>query len=125
MDTIRVLAKHTDNLLDQLWNYIKDGKLAQSALLLLAAQEQIRTGTSHKRKVNRNVDGFAITTGRIGHNIALQFPEACENIMDPNQTRKININYVTLFLVEVISRAGEALDSYIRAHPKVSNCWYL
>ena len=125
MDTIRLLAKHTDNLHDQLWTYIKDGKLAQTAVLLLAAQEQIRTGTSIKRKDNSKLDGFAIITGRIVHSIALQFPEACENIMDPNQPRKININSVTLFLVDIISRAGEALDSYIRAHPKVSNCWYL
>ncbi|XP_051184704.1 uncharacterized protein [Lolium perenne] len=118
MDTIRLLAKHTDNLLDQLCNYIKDGKLAQMAVLLLAAQEQIRMGTSHKRKVNSEVDGLAMIACRIGYDIAFQF-ETCENIMDPNQLMKMNINSVALSLVKVISQAGEALDSYIQAHPEV------
>uniref|UniRef100_A0ACD5UWL8 Uncharacterized protein n=1 Tax=Avena sativa TaxID=4498 RepID=A0ACD5UWL8_AVESA len=118
MDTVRLLAKHTDNLLDQLCDYINDGKLAQMAVLLLAAQEQIRTGTNHKSKVNSKLDGFAIITGHIAHNIAL----ACEDIMDPNQLRRINFNNLTLSLVDVISRAGEALDSYIRAHPKLVPC---
>lgn len=122
MDTTRLLAKHTDNLLDELWNYIKDGKLAQTAVLLLAAQEQIRMRTSHKRTVKSKLDGFAIITDRIADDIvSLQF-EACQNIIDQ---RKINFNLVTLSLVKIISRAGEALNSYIRAHPKVSNCWYL
>ncbi|KAM0836644.1 hypothetical protein ACQ4PT_062181 [Festuca glaucescens] len=121
MDTVRLLAKHTNNLLDQPWIYIKDGKLAQTAVLQLAAQEQIRMGTSHKgSKVNSKLDGFAIITGDIVHNNSLE-SEACENIMDSNQLRKINIiNNVTLLsLVDLISRAGAALDSYIRAHPKV------
>jgi hypothetical protein len=121
MDTIRLLAKHTDNLLDQLCDYIKDEKLAQAAVLLLASQEQIRMGTSHKRKVNSELDGFAMIACRIGYDIASQF-EACENIMDPNQLRRMNVNSVALLLVKVISQAGEALDSYIQAHPEVSNC---
>ncbi|KAK1668296.1 hypothetical protein QYE76_056455 [Lolium multiflorum] len=120
LDTVRLLAKHTDNLLDQLWIYIKDGKLTQTAVLLLAAQEQIRTGTSHKSsKVNSKLDGFAIITGDIVHKNTLQ-SEACENIMDSNQPSKINANNATLLsLIDLISRAGAALDLYIRAHPKV------
>jgi hypothetical protein len=42
LDTIRLLAEKTDNLVDELWNYIKDRKLVQTSLLLLAAQKQIR-----------------------------------------------------------------------------------
>ncbi|KAM0826847.1 hypothetical protein ACQ4PT_068584 [Festuca glaucescens] len=119
MDTIRLLAKHTDNLLDQLCDYIKDGKLAQTAVLLLAAQEQIRMVISQKRKVNSELDGFAMIACCIGYDIAFQF-EACENIMDPNQLMKMNINSVALSLVKVISQAGEALYSYIQAHPEVT-----
>ncbi|KAM0884514.1 hypothetical protein ACQ4PT_030946 [Festuca glaucescens] len=120
LDTVRLLAKHTDNLLDQLWIYIKDGNIAHTAVLLLAAQEHIRTGTCHKSsKVNSKLDGFAIITSDIVHKNTLQ-SEACENIMDSNQPSKINVNNATLLsLIDLISRAGADLDSYIRAHPKV------
>jgi hypothetical protein len=37
MDTIRLLAEKTNNLLEELWNYIENVKLIQSAVLLLAA----------------------------------------------------------------------------------------
>jgi hypothetical protein len=56
LDTTRLVAKYTDNLLIEVWNYIKDGKLPQTTILLLASQEQIRMGTSCKKKreiVNR------------------------------------------------------------------------
>jgi hypothetical protein len=29
LDTIRLIAKHTDNIVDELWNYIEQGKLVQ------------------------------------------------------------------------------------------------
>ncbi|PUZ47113.1 hypothetical protein GQ55_7G136900 [Panicum hallii var. hallii] len=44
LDTTRLLAENTNNVVDELWNYIKDGKLVQTAVLLLAAQEHIRGG---------------------------------------------------------------------------------
>uniref|UniRef100_A0ACD5XTD2 Uncharacterized protein n=1 Tax=Avena sativa TaxID=4498 RepID=A0ACD5XTD2_AVESA len=56
LDTIRLLAKNTNNLLKELWNYIEDGKIIQSAVLLLAAQEQIRGGCSSK------INGIQVTT---------------------------------------------------------------
>jgi len=43
LDTVRLLAKHTDNLVDELWYYIKHGKLVQTAVLLLGAQKHIGT----------------------------------------------------------------------------------
>lgn len=48
LDTTRFLARKTNNLLDELWNYVEDGKLVQTAVLLLAAQESIRVGSSSK-----------------------------------------------------------------------------
>ena len=48
LDTTRLLAEKTNNLLQELWNYIEDGKLIQSTVLLLAAQGQIRRGSSPK-----------------------------------------------------------------------------
>ena len=44
LDTTRLLAEKTNYLLEELWSYIEDGKLTQFAVLLLAAQEQIRGG---------------------------------------------------------------------------------
>lgn len=59
LDTTRLLATKTSNLLDELWNYVKDGKLVQTAVLLLASQEQIRWGTStQKTKGFSKPDGF-------------------------------------------------------------------
>uniref|UniRef100_A0A453AYS5 Uncharacterized protein n=1 Tax=Aegilops tauschii subsp. strangulata TaxID=200361 RepID=A0A453AYS5_AEGTS len=62
LDTIRLLAKHTDNLSDEVCNYIIDGKLIQTAVLLLAAQEQIRGVSSPKKDLNSKPDEFAIIT---------------------------------------------------------------
>ena len=32
MDTVRLIAERTDDLLAEVWKYIKDGKLAETAL---------------------------------------------------------------------------------------------
>jgi hypothetical protein len=55
MDTTRLLAKHTNDLVGEICNYIKHGKLLQTAVLLLAAQEHIR---GSKRNGNSKEDGF-------------------------------------------------------------------
>jgi hypothetical protein len=49
LDTVRLLAEETGDLVDEVWNYIKGGKLVEAAVLLLAAQGQIRGGRSSKR----------------------------------------------------------------------------
>jgi hypothetical protein len=38
LDTTLLIAKHTDNIIDEVWNYANnDEKLVQLAILLLAA----------------------------------------------------------------------------------------
>ncbi|KAE8809291.1 hypothetical protein D1007_14074 [Hordeum vulgare] len=114
LDTTRLIAKHTDNLLDELWNYIKEGKLAETAVLLMAAQEQIRKGTSRKRNGDSRSDGFAIICDRIwNNNIALQSEKGQQ------VEARIKLNNMALMLVHVISKAGEGLDSYIQKHLEV------
>ena len=54
LNTTRLLATHTDNVVDELWNYIKQGKLALDAILLLATQRQYR-----------NLNGFDIIKAHI------------------------------------------------------------
>ncbi|KAF8700411.1 hypothetical protein HU200_034348 [Digitaria exilis] len=58
LDTTRLLAEKTNNLLEELWNYIENGKLIQFAVLLLAAQEQIRGFCWSKINGNSKKDGF-------------------------------------------------------------------
>ncbi|KAF8780925.1 hypothetical protein HU200_000889 [Digitaria exilis] len=65
LDTTRLLAGKTNNLLEELWKYIEDGKLIQTAVLLLAAQEQIRGGCSSMINGSCKKHGFAIISNRL------------------------------------------------------------
>jgi len=114
LDTTRLIAKYTDNLLDELLNYIKEGKLVETAVLLLAAQEQIRMETSCRGNEISKPDGFAIIRDHIWDtNITL------ESEKSQQAEAKIKLNNTTMTLVRVISKAGESLDSYIRKHIEV------
>ncbi|XP_066324415.1 uncharacterized protein [Miscanthus floridulus] len=120
LDTTRLLAKRTNNLLDEIWNYVKDGKLVQTAVLLLAGQEQIRGVSFSKKRIGiRKQDGFdTLMTRMMKHSVALKWkigehrssqnlPEACSTL-----------DSIAL-LVDIISQAGEALDAYITTHSTV------
>lgn len=115
-----MLAKHTDNLVDELWYYIKDGKLVQAAVLLLAAQKHIRTGTSYEGKVNSKSNGFAITINRIwNHTITLESEASHNRKNDKGLEIKIKLAHISLILVRAVSLAGEVLDGYIQSYPEV------
>jgi hypothetical protein len=123
LDTTRLVAKYTDNLLVELWNYIKDGKLPQTAILLLAAQEQIHMGTSCKKKGNSKSDGFPTICERIlKNNITLQLEMYQTRIEQEQMDAKIKLNHTAMMRVRVILKAGEDFDSYIRNHLVVSHC---
>lgn len=117
MDTTRLLAEKTSNLLDELWNYVKDGKLVQTAVLLLASQEQIRWGTSSKkRKGFSKPDGFeTIMTRTMKYAVALK-----ENRSEQNELEACLPLECITFLFDIISEAGEDLDAYIQTHSEVS-----
>jgi hypothetical protein len=126
LDTIRLLAKHTDNLVDELWYYIKDGKPVQTAVLLLAAQKHIRTGTSYKENGNGTSDGFAITINRIrNYTTALESEVGHNKKNDEGLEMKKKITRISLMLVRAVSQAGELLDGYIQSYPEVPNCCLL
>jgi hypothetical protein len=122
LDTTRLVAKYTDNLLVELWNYIKDGKLPQTAILLLAAQEQIRMGTCCKKKGNSKSDGFPTICERILDNRTLQLEKDQTRIEQEHVDAKIKLNHTAMMRVRVILKAGEDFDSYIRNHLVVSHC---
>ncbi|CAD6250264.1 unnamed protein product [Miscanthus lutarioriparius] len=118
LDTTRLLGEHTDNLIDELWNYIKEGRLVESAILLLATQKQIRGGLSCNRNGKNKQDGFYVLINRILYHIVS---------LERGQTGKENRQLVAqkklanaaLLLVHAVSHTGEALDAYIRSHPEV------
>ncbi|WVZ99789.1 hypothetical protein U9M48_045038, partial [Paspalum notatum var. saurae] len=99
LDTIKLLAEKTDNLVDELWNYIKDRKLVQTSVLLLAAQKQFR---KH--------DLFNIIMYRIFRECASRRFENADNSKARKQLEE------TFHLVSIICHAGEALEKYIQAH---------
>ncbi|RCV12337.1 hypothetical protein SETIT_2G261200v2 [Setaria italica] len=65
LDTTRLLAEKTNNLLEEVWIYIEGGKLIQSAVLLLAAQEHIRGSCSSNINGSSKKDGFDIINKRL------------------------------------------------------------
>ncbi|VAH20167.1 hypothetical protein VPH35_009705 [Triticum aestivum] len=118
LDTTRLLAAHTDNLVDEVCNYINDGKLLQTAVLLLAAQAHIRVGCRCNGK--SVAYGFTIITAHIGQHIIdtkLEMLRSREQLLDLEA--KCQYLSSTLLLVRIISQAGKALDSYIRTHQEV------
>lgn len=145
MDTTRLLAEKTDNIVDQVWNYIKDGKLVQTAVLLLAAQEQIRGGPSCKitgkngnskqdgfsiksssnKNGNGKQDGFSIIINRIlTHTISLVVQTETGKNRKKNKglEKEKKLTSAALLLIRAILKVGEDLDAYIRSHPEVLSC---
>ncbi|XP_066168716.1 uncharacterized protein [Oryza sativa Japonica Group] len=117
LDTIRLLAGKTNNLLEELWYYIEDGKLIQSAILLLAAQEQIRGGCSSKINGSSKKDGFGIISKRILRlSFALRWEKGSNGMAQKLREEKRALIDCTGLLVDVISQAGEPLSAYVQAH---------
>uniref|UniRef100_A0A8I6XWL0 Uncharacterized protein n=1 Tax=Hordeum vulgare subsp. vulgare TaxID=112509 RepID=A0A8I6XWL0_HORVV len=115
LDTTRLLAEKTNKLLGELWKYIEDGKLTESAILLLAAQEQIRGGCSSSSKK----DGFDMIKSSI---LRLSFSLICgkgSNEMAAKLVEEMKTLHCAGLLVDVISRVGEPLSAYIQAHSEV------
>lgn len=121
LDTTRLLAEHTDNLVGEIWNYIKDRKLLQTAVLLLSAQGHIRAGCCHRRNGNGVVDGFITMLYRL----IMEEINTVKLGMGRDEKEKLNLEAqgehlsATLLLVQIILKAGEALDSYIQTHEEV------
>ncbi|RLM93538.1 hypothetical protein C2845_PM08G13180 [Panicum miliaceum] len=122
LDTTRELAKHTSDLVDEVWNYIKDGKLVHAGVLLLAAQEHICLGSSSKKNGDSKPDGIATIVNRIADHFYTFDLETVQNKEELEQPHA-NIKYLlsALLLVNAISQAGKTLHEYIRVHSEVSH----
>ncbi|RLN23530.1 hypothetical protein C2845_PM07G36770 [Panicum miliaceum] len=64
LDTTRLIAKQTDSIVDEVWNYIRMEKLVEAAILLLAAQKQLR-GCLNKSSSQVSLNGFDIVKSNI------------------------------------------------------------
>ncbi|WVZ87762.1 hypothetical protein U9M48_034351 [Paspalum notatum var. saurae] len=122
LDTVRLLGEHTDSLVDELWNYIKHGLLVQTAILLLATQEQIRGGFPCKINDNRKPDGFSIIINRIlSHTLSLTLgmDQKGKKKRQPKVEKKLSL--AASLLVHVVSQVGKRPNKYILSHPEVMN----
>ena len=124
MDATRELAKHTNDLVDEIWYYIRDGKLIQAGVLLFAAQEHIRVGSSCKKDGNSKLDGFATIANRIANHFGAFDSEMGQHDKEHEQPHAEPMYLLSaVLLVNAISQAGKALDAYRRAHSEVPNFW--
>ncbi|EEE56683.1 hypothetical protein OsJ_06135 [Oryza sativa Japonica Group] len=112
LEVIRLLAQKTDNVVDELWNYMKNGKLAQATVLFLAAQKHFRKGKPN---------GFSIIAQRIfGDYDSLTSDKGNGEAHKQLEERKALLNCQCL-LYNIISQAGEALYDYVQTHSEVSH----
>ena len=126
LDTTRLLAEKTNNLLEELWNYIENGKLIQSAILLLAAQEQIRRGCSSKINGSSKKDGFYVINKRIlWLSFTLRWEKGSNEMAEKLLKERRALIDCTGLLVDVISHTGQRLSSYIQAHSEVHIFGYI
>jgi hypothetical protein len=108
-----LLAEYTDNLVEEIWNYIKDGKLLQTAVLLLAAQAQIRV-----------IDGFYTIITRIAEQTTtIKFEISQDEKEKLDLVAKCEHLSSALLLVQIIDNAGKAIDSCIRTRKEVTYIW--
>ncbi|KAM0850937.1 hypothetical protein ACQ4PT_052752 [Festuca glaucescens] len=116
LDTTRLLATRTDDVVDELLNYIKQGKLVPAAILLLAAQRQFR-----------NLNGFDMIKDRIEDHIVALGREGCrvesgKNTKAKKHLKEMKVHLINaVLLVKIILKAGEALDKYIQTHSEASH----
>ncbi|CAN6211160.1 unnamed protein product [Urochloa humidicola] len=116
LDTTRLLAEKTDDLLEELWKYIEAGKLIQSAVLLLAAQDQIRGGCSSEVNGSSKIDGFGVISTRIVRIFVASLWEKGSNGKLLEERKLFNC---AMLLVDVMFHVGEPLSAYIQAHSEM------
>lgn len=90
LDTVRLLGEHTDNFIDELWNYIEEGSLVQSVVLLLATQKQTRGSLSYNRNSKSRLDGFHVIINRIlNYIVSLESSQTEPEKLEVKKTRAI------------------------------------
>ncbi|GJN16984.1 hypothetical protein PR202_gb04020 [Eleusine coracana subsp. coracana] len=121
LDTTRLIAKHTDNIADEIWNYIDSNKLVPASILLLAAQKQLRDRVSGS-KVSA-LTGFCSVKSRINaaalalHREALAMVKEGKNGRALKQMKhKKGLLDTADAILDIVLQAGEALERYIQTN---------
>ena len=115
-----MLAKYTDNVLDELWNYIEDGKIVRATILLLAAQCQLRDMNGFVTIKNRIMNSTALLNIEIKGLAGGKRSKSYKQLME----KKTFLENSAGMVVVIIDRIGELLDTYVQTHPKVLHFYY-
>jgi len=125
LDTTRLIAKHTDNIVDEVWNYINGRKFVELAILLLAAQKQLR-GPVNGGRSKASRDGFDVVRRRTYQAIGSLHRQATAMVNEGKNgsvLKKLKNKKEDLItagtLVDIVDNAGEALESYIQTYSEV------
>lgn len=125
LDTTRLIAKQTDNIVDEVWNYIREEKHVQAAILLLAAQKQLR-GRLNNSSGKASLNGFDIVKSHIDDALNTIHLEGLNMVKEGKNGRalkrlkdKKEALLTALVLVGIVHKAGEALEGYIQTHSQV------
>ncbi|CAL5056466.1 unnamed protein product [Urochloa decumbens] len=125
LDTTRLIAKHTHNIVDEVWNCIDKNKVVQLAILLLAAHKQLRDPiTRINGKVSRN--GFESIRHRTYEAVCplhLQMINMVSEGVKGSGLNKLKQKKEALLrvdaLVSIVHKAGEALEEYVKTCSEV------
>ncbi|KAK3166148.1 hypothetical protein QOZ80_1AG0042030 [Eleusine coracana subsp. coracana] len=122
LDTTRLIAKHTDNIADEIWNYIDSKKLVPASILLLAAQKQLRDRdrvSGSKVSLTR----FCSVKSRINaaalalHREALAMVKEGKNGRPLKQVKhKKGLLDTANAILDIVLQAGEALERFIQTN---------
>ena len=69
LDTVRLIAKHTDNIVDVVSKYIDDQKLVEAAILLLASQKQLRDSPNKSTAEVSQQNGLDVAKIHVGERL--------------------------------------------------------
>ncbi|PUZ58312.1 hypothetical protein GQ55_5G499200 [Panicum hallii var. hallii] len=127
LDTTRLIAKQTDSIVDEVWNYIRTEKLVEAAILLLAAQKQLR-GCRNKSSSQVSLNGLDIVKSNIDEALDTLHLEGLAMVKEGKNGKALQMLQnkkeallTAHALVGIIQKAGEALEGYIQTYPEVSH----
>ncbi|XP_006663720.2 uncharacterized protein LOC102720754 [Oryza brachyantha] len=125
LDTTRLIAKHTDNIVEEVCGYIHEEMHVHTAILLLAAQKQLR-GRLNKSSGEASLNGFDILKSCIDDaldTIHLEGLTMVKQGKNGKALKRLKDRKEALLtahaLVRIVDKAGIALEGYIQTHSQV------
>uniref|UniRef100_I1QYP0 Uncharacterized protein n=1 Tax=Oryza glaberrima TaxID=4538 RepID=I1QYP0_ORYGL len=120
LDTTRLIAQHTHNIVDELLDYIDNKKVVQLAILLLASQKQLR-GPINRSCGKAYLNGFESVRLRTYDAIGALHDKMIAMVNEGKNGRalkklkeKEEALLTAATLVGIVDKAGQALEDYIQ-----------